>query len=113
MTPRRLNVQDVLAGRVEVTLTLPLFGGTVIVMLPVPRLHVPSEIPPENTSPAGSVSVKAIPPRVIAFGLVNVKVKVEVPPGTIAAGEKDLVIVAGEVTMAAQETAQTAIASHV
>ena len=46
---------------------------------------------PETSKPMGNVSVSgAVSPTAVLFGLVNVMVRVEIPPDVMAAGVKDL-----------------------
>ena len=50
---------------------------------------------PDTVSPDGRTSLKATWLRLTLLGLLSVKVKVEVPPSGMMAGEKDLMMVGG------------------
>ena len=53
-----------------------------------------------SVTPAGNVSVKATPVNAtVVFGLLIVKVRVDVPPATMGFGEKDLLIEGGATTV--------------
>ena len=68
----------------------------VIVSVPPPTL----ELPLVTDRPAGSVSVKATPLRVVLeFGLVMVKVRVVVPPTRIDVGLNEAAIEGAETTL--------------
>ena len=55
------------------------------------------EEPVVTVSPLGNVSVKAIPLKaIVALGLVNEKVRVEVAPAATGFGENDFVIIGEE-----------------
>jgi hypothetical protein len=87
-----LNVQDELGRVAPARPTVP--EPAVAVIVPPPHEPV-SPFGVETTTPEGSVSVKPISPRDAALGLATVKLKVEVPPGAITVGEKDLLIDGG------------------
>ena len=79
-----------------VTVQEPLAGmePPVNVMLDGPTVTAPPQVVlalPETSKPMGNVSVSgAVSPTAVLFGLVNVMVRVEIPPDVMAAGLKDL-----------------------
>ena len=79
-----------------VTVQEPLAGiePPVKVTLDVPVVAVPPQLElalPETSMPLGNVSVSGpVRPAAMLFGLVNVMVRVEIPPDVMAAGIKDL-----------------------
>ena len=129
MTPNLAEAVPPVPPSVDVTVPLVLTfvpaveSVTFIVMMhePLARIEPPARViefavlltvPPHcgvagiaaRVIPVGKLSVKPTPVKpALVFGLVSVNVSVEVPPGAIGFGEKDLMIVGGATTVTLAE----------